>query len=143
MHAELEHSASRAQARGGLAAAAAFLERATLLTREATARGEGIAMAVTAHSEALLYNGLGRYEHAVTAAQRATNFNGDLGTSSWALVELIEAATRSGMAETAVGALLSDGPSAEILYPDRIPAAPGSHRCGRGHALDTGGEDLR
>jgi hypothetical protein len=55
VHAELEHSASRAQARGGLAAAAAFLERATLLTREATARGEGIAMAVTAHSEALLY----------------------------------------------------------------------------------------
>ena len=102
-------------------------------------------MAVTAHSEALLYNGLGRYEHAVTAAQRATSFHGDVGTSSWALVELIEAATRSGMAETAVGALarltemttasgtdwalgiearsralLSDGPAAEILYQESI-----------------------
>ena len=89
-------------------------------TREATARGEGTAMAVTAHSEALLYNGLGRYEHAVTAARRAASFNGDLGTSSWPLVELIEAATCSGMAETAVGALLSDGPAAEILYQEAI-----------------------
>jgi DNA-binding CsgD family transcriptional regulator len=36
---ELEHSAGRAQARGGLAAAAAFLERAMALTPDATSRG--------------------------------------------------------------------------------------------------------
>ena len=43
--AELEHSAARAQARGGFAAAAAFLERATALTpeepREVRARARG------------------------------------------------------------------------------------------------------
>jgi len=38
--AELERSADRAQARGGLAAAAAFLEQATALTPDATRRGQ-------------------------------------------------------------------------------------------------------
>ena len=38
--AELERAAGRAQARGGLAAAAAFLERATSLTPEPTRRGQ-------------------------------------------------------------------------------------------------------
>ena len=37
---ELEHSASRAQARGGFAAAAAFLERATKLTRDPALRAK-------------------------------------------------------------------------------------------------------
>ena len=39
--AELERSAGRAQARGGLAAAAAFLERATALTPEPSRRAGG------------------------------------------------------------------------------------------------------
>ena len=42
--AELERSANRAQARGGLAAAAAFLERAAALTLD-PARGAGRALA--------------------------------------------------------------------------------------------------
>jgi DNA-binding CsgD family transcriptional regulator len=54
----------------------------------------------------VLHNGHGRYAQAVTAAQRASGFCGDLGTSSWALVELIEAAARSGAPETAAVALL-------------------------------------
>ena len=60
--------------------------------------------------------------------------------SSWALVELIEAATRSGMAEPALGALAR---LTEMTSASRHNGPPGSHRCGRGHALDTGGEDLR
>jgi DNA-binding CsgD family transcriptional regulator len=74
--------------------------------RDATTRGEGVAIAVTAWAEAVLHNGHGRYQEAVTAAQRASSFNGDLGTSSWAVVELLEAASRSGMPETAGAALI-------------------------------------
>jgi DNA-binding CsgD family transcriptional regulator len=50
--AELEHSASRAQARGGLAAAAAFLERAALLTPEPERQAQRLAAAARATREA-------------------------------------------------------------------------------------------
>jgi len=50
--AELEHSAGRAQTRGGLAAAAAFLERAALLTPEPDRRAQRMAAAAQATREA-------------------------------------------------------------------------------------------
>ena len=50
--AELERSAGRAQARGGLAAAAAFLERATMLTREPARRVERALAAASAKVKA-------------------------------------------------------------------------------------------
>ena len=45
--------------------------------------------------------GSARYQNALAAAQRATSYEADLGSMIWPLVELIEAATRSGAAETA------------------------------------------
>jgi DNA-binding CsgD family transcriptional regulator len=50
--AELEHSASRAQARGGLAAAAAFLQRAVALTRDSARRRERALVAAQASVQA-------------------------------------------------------------------------------------------
>jgi len=50
--AELEHSAGRAQARGGLAAAAAFLERSVMLTADPARHGERILAAAQASMQA-------------------------------------------------------------------------------------------
>jgi DNA-binding CsgD family transcriptional regulator len=55
---------------------------------------------------ASLYNGLGRYDGALTAAQRACEYPQELGFSILVLPELIEAASRSGRSECAAAALL-------------------------------------
>jgi DNA-binding CsgD family transcriptional regulator len=54
---------------------------------------------------ALLFNGLGRYQDALTAAQRASEDPQEVVFSTWAAAELIEAATRSGVPGQAVAAL--------------------------------------
>jgi len=63
------------------------------LTRGARERGEGCAIAGAEYDLAVLYNGLGQYERALDAAQKATASD-DVVTSSWALYELAEAAAR-------------------------------------------------
>jgi DNA-binding CsgD family transcriptional regulator len=52
----------------------------------------------------VLNNGLGRYQAALTAAQRSTEVAYELGFSNWATVELIEAAALSGASDAAAGA---------------------------------------
>jgi DNA-binding CsgD family transcriptional regulator len=102
-------------------------------------------MAFIQWATALLYNGLARYEDALRAAQRASENPNELVFSLWAAVELIEAATRSGLPEQAADALervsdstqasgsdwalgiearsralLSDGKTAEHLYREAL-----------------------
>jgi DNA-binding CsgD family transcriptional regulator len=72
--------------------------------QEATARGEGRAIGLARYATALLYNGLGRYQDALAAAQRACAHE-DLGLFGWALVELVEASVRSDARDVASDAL--------------------------------------
>jgi len=58
-------------------------------------RGEGMGLANMQWATAALYNGLGRYEEALAAAQQAAEYPQELW-STLVLPELIEAAARSG-----------------------------------------------
>jgi DNA-binding CsgD family transcriptional regulator len=71
---------------------------------DAAERGEGRAITLAEYATAVLYNGLGRYQAARAAAQRACEHD-DLGLFGWALVELIEGAARSGEPKLAHHAL--------------------------------------
>jgi DNA-binding CsgD family transcriptional regulator/tetratricopeptide (TPR) repeat protein len=110
MHAAIEATGSNIAPYGALALAAfrgreaeaSVLTEATL--RDVSARGEGFGISAVGWAGAVLNNGLGRYTEALTAARRASENHPELGQSNWAMAELIEAATRSGMTETAAGA---------------------------------------
>ncbi len=75
-------------------------------------RGSGVGPILLQWANAVLYNGLGRHEDALAAAQRVSQdpLFYELVFSLWAAVELIEAAARSGVPQPAAGALdrLSD-----------------------------------
>ena len=68
-------------------------------------RGEGNGIAVATWATAVLNNGIGDYQTAMTAAQSASDHPGEIVSPNWALVELVEAAARSGERETAAEAL--------------------------------------
>jgi DNA-binding CsgD family transcriptional regulator len=55
-------------------------------------------------AQALLYNGLGRYDEAREAALRVAEYPYDLSTSNWGMAELIEAAVRAGTPQLAADA---------------------------------------
>ncbi|HEY2200443.1 MAG TPA: LuxR C-terminal-related transcriptional regulator, partial [Solirubrobacteraceae bacterium] len=88
--------------RGREADASALIETGV---REMVARGEGMGLAIIRWASAVLYNGLGRYDEALAAAQDASAHPPELLFSKWALVELIEAGARSGNPESADEAL--------------------------------------
>jgi DNA-binding CsgD family transcriptional regulator len=89
----------------GLRGDEALLSRlADAAEAEATTRGEGTVLTYAEHSRAILYNGLGRYESALPAAQSASSRD-ELGASVRSLPELVEAANRCGNIEVAVEAL--------------------------------------
>ncbi|THA80349.1 LuxR family transcriptional regulator, partial [Streptomyces sp. LRa12] len=75
-------------------------------TEEALGRGEGIGVAVASRAQALLLNGLGRYEEALEAARRASAHPQDLVAAGWGLVEVVEAGARSGHLDVAEAALV-------------------------------------
>jgi hypothetical protein len=104
-------------------------------------RGEGLWLIATEWASAVLFNGLGRYGDALSAAEDPH----ELGLSTWVPTEIIEAAVRSGDPEQAAGplrrlqeisraagtdwalgvearsrALLSNGEAAERLYLEAI-----------------------
>ncbi|MDX6243004.1 MAG: hypothetical protein QOE76_727 [Frankiales bacterium] len=99
-------------------------------------RGEGIGVTVTAWATAVLCNGLGQYENAFAAAQRATDYPHDLGTSYLALSELVEAATRTGRLEVAADAHRR---LAEVTHPSGTDWALGI--ASRSRALLSAGDD--
>jgi len=104
-------------------------------TENLVRRGEGVGPTLVHWANAVLYNGLGRYEDALAAAQRAGENSHELVFSMWATVELIEAATRSRVPEQAVGALKRLSDSARASGTDW---ALGVEACAR--ALLSGGE---
>jgi DNA-binding CsgD family transcriptional regulator len=87
--------------RGDERGASARLETAV---RGAEAAGEGLGIQYARWASAVLANGLGRYEVALSAARRASDDTPELFVSDWALVELVEAAARTGNAELAADA---------------------------------------
>lgn len=68
-------------------------------------RGEGYAVSAANFAEAILFNGTGRYEEAVTSARRELPFTHELNHAMRALLELIEASTRTGESDLADEAL--------------------------------------
>src|SRR6516162_9778266 len=98
----LRYAAARlAVARGDQAQAQALLEWGK---RDATERGEGSAVGGTLWLAALLHNGHGHYSEALAAARQACEHE-DAVIYGSALVELIEAAVRSGRPDEAAAAL--------------------------------------
>ena len=82
----------------------AGLGRIAAAIDDAADRGEESTITIAEYAAAVLYNGLGRHEPAMAAARRASEHH-PAGAYALALVEFVEAAVRSGHAESAPAAL--------------------------------------
>jgi DNA-binding CsgD family transcriptional regulator len=99
----------------------------TATTAESERRGEGAGLIAAGWRGAVLWNGLGRYEEALIAAQHATESGQEMGVLTWApLVELVTAAARSGRPELATDAL---GRLAELTQVSGTDWALGIEAC--------------
>lgn len=76
----------------------------TSTMREATARNEGIGVAICEYARAVLCNGMGEYEEALEAATSASDFH-EVIAENWGLSELVEPAVRTGRTDLAFAAL--------------------------------------
>ena len=88
--------------RGSEAEATRLIEA---VTKDARAAGQGGGIQLCQLVSGILYNGLGRYEKALAEAQQASEQAPELYVSTWALPELIEAASRTGQTQLAADAL--------------------------------------
>lgn len=126
------HPAALMAMRGRETEAARFIAAAR---NDVAARGEGAGIAFLDWAESLLYNGLGRYEQALTAARRVFDHS-QLVELNWTLPELIEAASRVGEVQLAS--------EANQLLSDRTAASGTDWALGiaaRSHALLAAGAD--
>ena len=125
--------------------------------------GEGLWFVANEYGSVLRYNGLGRYEEALAAAERAAENPRGLGLWIRDLFEFVEAAVRSGHPDRATGpleqlaeiaraagtdwalgsyaraaAMLAEGETAERLYREaieRLSRTRGSETLARAHLL--------
>ena len=94
---------------------AEFSALATATKDEIVQRGEGLVIGLCDWATAVLNNGLGHYQDAMAAAEKASAYLPNISTTvNWALVELVEAASRCGSPERATDAVrrLSEATSA-------------------------------
>ena len=120
-HLALRTSIVLANWRGRDAEAVALIEAHR---QDVLRRGEGLWLSANDWGSAIRYNGLGRYEDALAAAERAADAARGLGPPILLLAELIEAAARSGQAERATGPLAQ---LAEIAHTADTDWALGTH----------------
>ena len=73
--------------------------------QDATLRGEGLGVVTAKWAAAVLYNGLGRYGEALSAAADAAELAGSALAGGWWAAELIEAAARTGQPGRAAAAM--------------------------------------
>jgi len=119
--------------RGREAEASAVIE---VEVSNAAAVGQGSGIQWGHWMSSLLYNGLGRYEQALVEAQRASADGLVKAVSAWALVEVIEAASRMGKTGLAGEALARLAEAANVGETDW-----GLGVLARSRALESDGED--
>jgi len=103
--------------------------------RDVLARGEGVGITVTQWANAVLHNGLGQHDAALAAAEDASAFPEDSAAVYWAIVELVEAAARTGTPGAAADAHRR---LVEAAHASGTDWALGLERCSRALLSDDG-----